>query len=155
MPPAAVIMAAGAVSAFGQVMSGIQAQRAGQAQSRALQYQAQEEKVASAAQITGADTRANALLATARTSAAAGGVSQGGSAKVVNAGSFTQARLNEAYLRYQGNLASSEALYEAANARYQGKQALFGGIIGAGTSLLTSAYMAKGGIPQNQTTGSP
>lgn len=158
MPTAAIpMMAAGAASAFSQVVTGIQAQRAGAMQSKALEYQAQEEKVATAAQITSMNTRANATMASARALTAAAGVSQEGSSRVVNAGSYTQARLNEAYARYHGNLASSEALYESANAKWQGTQNMYAGFLGAAGSLLTSAYSAKLAMPNQrpQVTGGP
>lgn len=147
MPPAALLIAAGGISAGAQVMQGIAAKNASDAQAAALTKQAGLERVQAANEIAASSARANELMATARTSAAAGGINpSSGSPKVVNQTNAAKEMINESYMRYSGELRRQNALYEAAVARNQGNQALAGGILGGlGSTALTGFMAAKPG----------
>lgn len=157
MPPAAVLIGAGALSAAGSITQGIAARKAGNAQAGEYEQQAEYEKGSAAAQINSNDYQAGKLLAKSRASASAGGVSEGGSTATVNSASAVQEKLKDAYTRYGGEAAASEDLYEAANARWSGKQAETAGIIKGASSLLTSVYQgnAAGGAMSGFLPGSP
>jgi hypothetical protein len=141
MPPAVMIAGGlGALSAGSQVVEGIQQQKASNAQAAEFQRHAGLAKEEAGTQIGAIDYEANRLMGIARTSAAASGVVPGsGSPKVINMMNASEAILQETAKRYSGELQSSSDLAQAANARLTGKQQLYGSLIGAGKTALTSA----------------
>jgi hypothetical protein len=52
---------------------------------------------------------------------------------------YAQAKIRSAYLRFNGQLQSTQDLYEARLAKWQGNQAFTSGLIGGATSLLSGA----------------
>jgi hypothetical protein len=129
----------GALSAGTQIIGGIQAMKAGGAQANAYQAAAGMAREQAGMEIGASDYQANQMMAQARTSAAAGGVDPGtGSAKIVNMMNASEAMLRDTATRYGGNLRAASDLAEAANARLQGKQALYGSIAKAAGSALTT-----------------
>lgn len=140
MPPAVFLAAgAGTLSAGGQIVQGIQEKKAADAQAAALQGQAGLEREAAGAQISAQDYRNNLLMAQGRAEAGAAGVNPGsGSPKIVNMINASEAILQDTAARYSGNLKSAQDIAAAANARQRGRQALYGSMIDAGGTLLTT-----------------
>jgi hypothetical protein len=146
MPTAALVagMAGAGVSAFGQVMQGIQSQKSAGAAATQQEQQGQVEQTAANAQIIGNDTEARKALGGVTTAAAASGVSTtSGSVNAVRSFDINQAILKDTYARYQGNMAEQNAYYAAKATRYQGKQAFNQGLLGAGSTLLTAGLNAS------------
>jgi hypothetical protein len=66
------------------------------------------------------------------------------SPRVVNAFNAGQAILKDTYAHYQGQLAERGAYFAAKTSRWQGKQAMMAGLIGAGSTVLTAALNYSG-----------
>jgi hypothetical protein len=140
LPPAVMVAGGlGALSAGSQVVEGIQQKKAADAQAAVYQQQAGLARENAGMAISRNDWESNQLLATARASAAASGVTQGGSTKVVQQANYAEAVLRDTATRYSGELQASSDMAQAANARLEGKQRLYAGFIGAGKTALTSA----------------
>jgi hypothetical protein len=130
--------ASGILGAGASVVGGIQAQQAGNV---AAEQAAQESKAAleqSGSQIAASETTAARRIGSAVAGAGASGVTAASAAPVLDA-DYAQAKIQSAYERFSGKLASTEDLYQGQLAKYQGNQALIGGIIGAGSSILGAA----------------
>jgi hypothetical protein len=156
MPTAALIAGANfggaALSAGGQLYQGFQAKKAAGYEATQQEQQGQVEATNANAQISAQDAEARKVIGGVNVGAAAGGVSGGAgtSPQVVNAHNASMAIVRDTYAHYQGQLAENAAYYAAKTSRYQGKQALLSGIVGAGSTALTSylnyAGMVKGGL---------
>jgi hypothetical protein len=151
MPTAALI--AGGLQAGGQVLGGFQQQAEAKNEATMLQQQGQVESTSAYGEIAANDARAREALGAVNVGAAASGVSpSSGSVRAVRSFDESQAILRDTYTRYKGQAAESNAYYQARAARYQGNQAMWGGLVSGGTTALTSGasywQMSKG-------TGSP
>ncbi len=146
--PTAALVAGTALSAGGSIMGGIQQQQESRFEAAQLEQQGQVEATRATAEITANDAEARKALGAVNVGAAASGVSpSSGSVRAVRSFDETQAILKDTYARYQGNLAEQNSYYQARAARYQGNQALAGGLLSAGSTVLTGAfnYKALGG----------
>ena len=143
MPTAALVAGAG-LQAGGQIMGGIQQQEEAGNEAKQLQQQGQTEATRAGAQISSNDVEARRALGSLNTGAAASGVTPGsGSVKAVRSMNESMAILKDTYSRYQGTMAENNAYYQARSAKYAGNQALWGGVLSAGSSLLTAGFNAN------------
>lgn len=140
MPTAALIIGTG-LSAGSQIMGGFQAQRESEAEAQQQQMQGQVEATRANAGIVENDYQARKALGQLNASAASSGVMPtSGSVKAVRSMDESMAILRDTYARYQGTAAEQNAYYRAKATRYAGNQAMYAGLIGAGSTALTSAF---------------
>lgn len=124
-------------SAVGNVAQGMSQHGAYTNQAIQSDQQAQLDMQAAMQKVSENDYEANATIAKIRSGAGAAGVDPNtGSAKLVATTSAEQAKISDMYTRYTGRLASVRDLYAGEVARWQGNQALIGGYMKAGGSLL-------------------
>ena len=144
MPTAALIIGTG-LSAGGQILQGIQSQKAAGYEATQAEQQGQVESTNAYGEIAQNDIESNRLMAKVRTQAGASGVAAGsGSVRAVNSMNASMAILRDTYSKYKGNLAEQNAYYQAKALRYQGNQALYRSLVGAGSTALTSFFSYKG-----------
>lgn len=145
MPTAALLMGVGAVDAGGQILQGINSQKASNAEAQEYAQQARAISTQTTAQISKQDQETGGVISSSRAASGASGTAGGGSGSIVRNETANRGLLSDAYTRYSGDLAKSQALYAAANARWQGKQAFWGGISGAATAMGSSVIGASSG----------
>ncbi len=124
-----------AMGATASVAGGLQARAAGNVDAAALRQRAQEEMTASAAKISSSDYRANQRIGHEVATAGASGVTPDSFTPVVSE-DFAEAKIRDAYARYEGKLAATSDLYGAKYASWQGKQEMWRGIMGGVTNVL-------------------
>lgn len=140
MPTAALIGGA-ALQAGGQIMGGIQQQEEAGNEAKQLEQQGQVEATRASAQIISNDAETRKALGATNVGAAASGVTgNSGSVRAVRSMNESMGILRDTYARYQGTMAENNAYYQARAARYQGNQALYAGLIGAGSTALTAGF---------------
>lgn len=143
--PTAALVAAGGLQAFGQVAGGIQAQAESRSTAKQLEQQGQVEMTNAQSEISANDIESNKANGALSAGAAASGVSSNsGSVRAVRSMNDSMAILRDTYARYKGKVAENNSYYQARAARFQGNQALYGGLLSGATSLLTSAAGAYG-----------
>jgi hypothetical protein len=152
MPTAALIAGANfggaGLSAGGQILQGYQTRAADKAIATQQEQAGQVEATNANAQIAAQDAEARRAIGGVNVGAAAGGVSaSSGSARVVTAYNAGQAILKDTYAHYQGQLAERGAYFAAKTSRWEGDQAMWSGISGAGQTILTS-YLNYSGMKQ-------
>ena len=120
------------------MLSGIAQQRL-QTESNAYTAAAGQARQAAGAQVAASDYQTNRVIGSDIAFAAASGVAPGsGSAKVVVQNNASEGALKDTAIRYSGELQSASMMAAAANSRIEGRQALTGGLFGAGSTLLTA-----------------
>ena len=140
MPTAALIIGTG-LSAGSQIMGGIQAQKESQAEAQQQEMQGQVEATKANAGIVENDYQARKALGQLNATAASSGVMPtSGSVRAVRNMDESMAILRDTYARYQGTAAEQNAYYQAKATRFRGNQAMWGGLVGAGSTALTSAF---------------
>jgi hypothetical protein len=145
MPTAALLVGTG-LSGGGQILQGFQSQKSANIAATQDIQQGQIQATQAAGRISAEDIEANKTMAAVRANAGASGVAAGsGSARAVNAMNAAQQTLRDTYTNYQANYAKEMAYYRARADRYSGNQALYGSLVSAGTTALTS-YMAYKGM---------
>lgn len=151
-------VAGAAVSAAGQIKSGMNTATANRYQGEEEVAQASQEKQAAGQQGANQDYAANQVLGRISANAGAAGVTPAGSPSVVATNSESEATTNDMYTRYSGNLAALKDVYAAKELNYQGSQAKVAGFVGAGqtlTSSITGAIQTKlGWLNRGATPGS-
>lgn len=109
------------VSVYESKEAGAAAQNAANFKAKELQQQALEAQQSAGQQVAAQEQKNMAILASIRANAAASGVDpSAGSALVTYDTSSEQARINEMYTKYSGNLYSQGLQTEAALTQYQG-----------------------------------
>jgi hypothetical protein len=144
MPTAALLVGTG-LSSGGQILQGFQSQKSANIAATQDIQQGQVEATQAAGRISAEDIEANKTLAAVRANAGASGVAaNSGSARAVNSMNAAQQQLRDMYTTYQANYAKQMGYYRARADRYAGNQALYGSLVSAGTTALTSYMSYKG-----------
>lgn len=132
----ALMAGSAALSAVGSISEGIAKNR--QAQVNAQIYEAQAKNIATAQQITAEKYRAqqNALRGQATATAARAGLKISGSTANSISQSIMQLQMDNSYEQYNLEVKKQNAFSNAALERYQGRQAMFGGFLKAGSTAL-------------------
>lgn len=133
------------LSAVGQTVGGFQENA--QAQLNAQIYEAQAKNIETQKSILAGQyrTKAEVLEGNAIAKAGRSGVKVTGSTALSISQSLEQLMLDESYQQYNLSVQKQKALDNARLQRYQGKQAIFKGLVGAGSTLLMagSTYADK------------
>lgn len=137
---AALMIGSAAMSAIGSISQGMQENQ--QAKANAAIYEAQAKNIATQQQITNEQygTKANVLRGQAIATAARNGVKISGSTANSISQSIMQLQMDNSYEQFNLNLQKQNAYSNAALQRYQGKQAMWNGIMKAGQTALTTGY---------------
>ena len=142
--PTAALLAAGAIQGGAQIMGGFQQQAESKNEAKILEQQGQVESTNAYGEIAANDVKTAQVGGTVTANAAASGVrGTSGSVSAVRNMNESMGILRDTYARYKGDVAKQNAYYQARSARYQGNQAMWGGLLSGGTTLLTSGAMAK------------
>ena len=133
------------LSAVGQIVSGFQQNQ--QAQVNAQIYEAQARNIDAQRNIIAGQYRTKAELLEGKAIATAGrsGVKISGSTAMSISQSLEQLMLDESYQQYNLKVEKQKALDNARLQRYQGKQAIFKGLVGGASTILTAGqnYASK------------
>lgn len=129
---------AAALKGIGQVSTGFAENK--QAQINAKIYEAQAQNIQTQGRILSSQyrTKANQLQGTAVTTAARGGLKISGSVASSISQSMEQLALDESYEQYNLSVQRQQALDNARLQRYQGRHAIFNGLVNAGATVLTA-----------------
>jgi hypothetical protein len=134
----AVTAASGALSAGGAIAGGMQAKSAATQQGRVDTEEAAVAKMQAGAEISNETENAAKTISKVEAGAGAAGVTAE-SARPVLSEDYTQAKMRAMYTRFNGDLAASQDIYAARIAKYEGQQAMWKGIFGAGQAVLGAA----------------
>jgi hypothetical protein len=126
------------LSAVGSITSGLAQNAASKANARALKQQATLATQRAALAEAQSRRRSQRLLATQRAGFAAAGVTATGTPLLVAEDTVEQAELDALTIRFGGATEAASLRTQARIERFQGKQAVTSGILGAGTTLLTN-----------------
>lgn len=151
-----VLLAASAAQSAGSLIQGYQ-------QSQALEYdadvkrqQARIEQQQAVAREEQQRRQASQVLGKQRAAIAQSGIGSGGSALDIYEQSKTMAELDALTIRYEGDMRAKGLLAQADAAQTQAKQAMVGGVVGAGASALsgygTYSYYKGGGLLKTPST---
>lgn len=125
------------LSAVGGVVSGMQQQQMANAQAQAYEQQARAEAQASAYEAQREKHRQELAAAAARAQVGASGVALQGSPTEVLVANARENQLDLEAIKYGSQLRQNSLTTQAGISRYSGKQAMAGGIINAGSSLIS------------------
>ena len=133
-----LIKASQVLSAGGKALEGYQLQQQGKANARTLQAQARQ--VATGTGMEEAKLRRQQAQEIASQVASIGGrgIAPSGSIVDVIRQNAANAEMDALTLRYRGDIERAGLQAQSRMAAYQGNQQMAGGLIGAGTKLLTS-----------------
>lgn len=154
---AAIAIAAAASAVAGATSAIVQSQQAAATADYNAEVASQQAELAKRAGIAAeADTREGTALirATQRAQLADSGLTQEGTPLLVLLDTAAQAEVEAQRARYTGKVAEQGALANVGLAKLQRQQAIQGGVIGAGTSLLTGAANAGSRYARATNTGS-
>jgi hypothetical protein len=126
-----------AVSAGGALASGAQQQQMANMQAKAYEQQAQAEAQSSAFEAAQERKKQDLLQASARAAVGASGVAVAGSPTEVLAANAAQNQLDLKAIQYGSQLRQNSLTTQAAISKYSGKQAMAGGILKAGSGLVS------------------
>ena len=128
----------GALAAGSSLIGGSQAKQAALEQGRQDTQEAAVARASAGADVSNQTEDAAHTISKVEAGAGAAGVTAS-SANPILSEDYTQAKIRAAYTRFSGNLASTEDIYAARIAKYQGQQAMWKGIFGAGQAVLGTA----------------
>lgn len=138
------------VSVYESREAGIAAKRAADYKAKELQQQAMEAQQSAGQQVAAQEQRQMSILASIRANAAASGVDpSAGSALVTYDTSSEQAKLNEMYTKYAGNLYAQGLQTQASLDVYGGRQAELAGNLNAAGAAVQGLGSVAGTIYQN------
>lgn len=135
---AVAIGTSAAMSAGASVMGGTQQQSAANAQAQQYKQQSQLALLSSGSKIGAEDYSANRAIEAGAASRGASGLTAQSSTAVLNEAASEQ-KIKDMYTRFSGEYASTQDLYAAKTAKWEGKQAMIGGLFGAAKNLLGGA----------------
>lgn len=135
---AALMAGSAAISAIGSIAQGVQENQ--QAKANAAIYEAQAKNIATQQKITAGQysTKANVLRGKATATAARSGLRISGTTASSISQSIMQLQMDNSYEQYNLELQKQNAYSNAALQRYQGKSAMFNGIMKAGGTALSA-----------------
>lgn len=140
--PATLTIAAVAGSALmaggASVAGGMQAKQAAVQQGRQDTNAAKVAVMQAGAENSSETMNEARLVSRVEAGAAASGITQESATPILSE-DYSQAKIKSAYTRFGGDLTSTEDMYAARMAKYQGNQAMWAGIFGAGKSVLGAA----------------
>ncbi|WP_246671474.1 hypothetical protein [Mesorhizobium sp. B2-4-12] len=125
-----------AISVGGALMQGVQQQQLADYQAKAYEQQAQAEAQSAAFEQSQERHKQGLLQAQARAQAGASGVGIAGSPTEVLAANARQGQMDLKALQYSSQLRQNNLNSQAAISRFQGKQAMTGSIVDAGSALV-------------------
>lgn len=136
----ALMLAGAATSAIGSITQGYAQNQ--QAKANAAIYEAQAQNIQTQKNITAEQyrTKQNVLRGQAITTAARGGLKISGSTANSISQSIMQLQMDNSYEQYNLDVKRNEALTNARLQRQQGKNAMWGGFLKAGTTALNAGY---------------
>lgn len=135
-----ISIAASALGAYASYESGRQQKKAGEAQARYYEQQAEQERYAAKVKAEQYKKEAERRMGIMRASYAASGVEIGeGTPLLMLMESAAEAAKDETRIKQGGELGAWGLLSEANLARMGGKSAYTSGLMGAGSTLLTGA----------------
>lgn len=141
------------VSTYESVQAGQAQKKAADFRAKELEQQAIEQRQQAGLQAAVEDERAMKILSSIRATAAASGVDPGaGSPLEVYSSSSEQAKINEMYIRYAGNLAASGTQAEAALTQYGGKREQTAGYLNATAGAFSGIGKMGETVVSNQDT---
>jgi hypothetical protein len=140
----ASMAASAGIGAIGEIQQGYAAKQQAEYNASVAEANAAAARQQAALDESTSRKKSSMLLGTIRARAAANTGDVEGSALDVLADSAAEAELEALVLRYGGEVKARQSESEARLLRQRGKDAVWGGYIGAGTKLLTAAaYGAK------------
>lgn len=130
-----------AVSAGGQILSGIQQYKAASYSAKVYEQEAKTQKQAAAYEEKKHRESVQRFIGIQRSRYGASGIdiSAGGSAQTIINDTAAQGELDALAIRYGGDIAAIQAKNRASMSRFEGKSALTSGLFGAGSTLLSGA----------------
>jgi len=143
--PVTLALIATAVTAGGSVLQGVQQAGAGRAQAKVARQQATLEQRAATTEERQSRREAERFRSSQLARFGKAGVTLAGTPLGVIEETAEQQELDALLIRFGGKSKSSRALSEGALAKQRGKQALIGGAISAGATLLGSGAFTKKG----------
>lgn len=137
---AAAVVAGAAITAYGAIQQGQQANAQAQYQATIMQQQADRERAVAAVNEEAYRKQQSRLMASRRAILGGSGVEGGtGSPLMVSEDMASQSELQALTIRNGGEASSTRLNEQAALSRYQGETAESGGYFRAGASLLSGA----------------
>lgn len=137
--PVTLTVAAGAaVAATSAIAGGMQAKSAATQQGRQDAAAANTARFQAGVENSSDTMNESRLVSKVEAGAASSGITAESATPVLSE-DYSQAKIRSAYTRFGGDLTSTEDLYAARMAKYQGKQAMWAGIFKAGSSVLGAA----------------
>ena len=140
---ATLALIATAATAAGSIVSGIQGAKAGREQEKLFRQQAALEKVAATEEERQTRREGQRLRSAQLARFGKAGVTLTGTPAFVLAETAEEQERDVLLIRFGGESKAQRAIAEGKLARSRGQQALVGGIVGAGTTLLGSGAFTK------------
>lgn len=139
-----LIAAGAAISAGGQIISGIQQKKAADYSAKVYENEAITQKAAAAYEEERHRDEVRRFIGIQRARYGASGIdiSAGGSAQAVINDTAAQGEMDALAIRYGGDVAAIEARNRAKMSKFEGKSAFSSGLFNAGATLLSGAGKA-------------
>ena len=138
MGAGAAFLAASALSVGSQISNAFQSYKNGKLEARQYKLQSEELELQKEVLTDQYRTKRNQLIGNAVAQAAASGVKVSGSVASSISNSLTEMGMEESYLKFNISMEQNNLAFKAKAAKAQGKQARLAGLIGAGTTALSS-----------------